>query len=70
MSTTTYTRVPAAEARAGDEIYLADAWHKCKGVFHIGADIVKVTWHSGGSMSGPAHHHMFRRAVPENRPTA
>lgn len=60
-----YTPVPATEARAGDEIYLADAWHATRGVFHSG-DRVTVTFASGGRVSGPAHHHMFRRAVKDD----
>jgi hypothetical protein len=65
---TNYVRIPATEARAGDEIFLADAWHATKGVFHLsGGTTVKVTWPDGGSVCGPAHHFMFRRAVAAAR---
>jgi hypothetical protein len=58
-----YTRVPANEARTGDEIYLADKWHATKGVAHMPGGRTHVRFRGGGSVSGPTQNFMWRRPV-------
>lgn len=59
---TEYVRINGTETQAGDEVYLAGAWHKCKSAFVSRGRLV-VRWHAGGSVSGPAKNFTVRRAV-------
>lgn len=54
MTDTHTAKIDPSEATAGDEFYLAGAWHTAKSVQHLTGGRIVVRWHSGGSMAGVA----------------
>lgn len=61
--TVTYTRVPLAEAKAGDELLQAGEWVEIGAVYLFGdrRDNAKVVWAGGGSSTFPVHFHPSAR---------